>query len=162
MTISMIHSTLEMATALTDAKPVAHSNNVQQRVAQAWQDNPAGKMAATEKKGSTQQTTATEQSAIDDFIDSLRTTHDKKALFGMLNRKLISLSPAERTTFITRLSSTLNASAVPGDETLLKEKFNPAYALYIANGMFLTQMKEELFSKMGKAPDEDDEESDEI
>ncbi|HDL6961232.1 TPA: hypothetical protein PXM28_000441 [Yersinia enterocolitica] len=151
-----------MATALTDAKPVAHSNNVQQRVAQAWQDNPAGKMPATEKKGSTQQTTATEQSAIDDFIDSLRTTHDKKALFGLLNTKLRSLPTAERMKFLSGLDSTLNASAVPGDEILLKEKFNPAYAMYIANDMLLTQMKEDVFSKMGKVPDEDDEESDEI
>ncbi|HHA0034266.1 TPA: hypothetical protein ACOEXB_000921 [Yersinia enterocolitica] len=162
MTISMIHSTLKLAAALTDAKPVSHSNTIQQRVAQAWQDNPAGKIPATEKKASAQHTSATEQSAIDDFVESLRTTQDKKALFGLLNRKLMSLSSAERKTFMNRLVATLDTSEVPGDETLLKEKFNPAYAMYIAHDMLLNQMKEEVFSKMGRVPDEDDEEPDEI
>ena len=162
MSISMIHSALKMTATVPYVKSVSHSNNnVQQRVAQAWQDNPAGKIS-TEKNGSALQPSTTGQSAIDDFVESLRTTQDKKALFGLLNRKLISLSSTERTTFITGLVATLNTSEVPGDHTLLKEKFDPAYAMYIANNMLLTQMKEEVFSKMGRVPDEDDEESDEI
>ncbi|CNK23576.1 Uncharacterised protein [Yersinia aldovae] len=162
MTISMINSTLKMAAALTDAKPVAHSNNVQQRVAQAWQGNPAGKTPAMQKQESAPQFSAKEQSAIDDFVESLRTTEDKKALFGLLNKKLMSLSSAERVKFLTGLNMTIKNSEVPGDDALLKEKFNPAYAMYIGNGMLLNQMKEEVLSKMGKVPDEDDEDPDEI
>lgn len=162
MTISMIHSTLKLATALTDAKPVSHSSTIQQRVAQAWQGNPAGKIPATEKKETAPQPSATEQFAIDDFVDSMRTTQDKKALFVLLNRKLMSLSSAERTTFMGQLVATIDNSVVPGDETLLKEKFNPAFAMYTANNMLLDQLNEEVFSKMGRIPDENDEEPDEI
>ncbi|WP_227739359.1 hypothetical protein [Yersinia artesiana] len=165
MTISMIQSALKMTAAITDTKSVP--NTVQQRVAQAWQASPGGTSPATEKKEPGLQLSTKEQAAIDEFIEKMRTTdmqnkEEKKALFGMLNRKLISLSSTERERFLIGLNETIKQSEVPGDETLLKEKFNPTYAMYIGNGMLLNQMKEEVFSKMGKAPDEDDAESDEI
>lgn len=165
MTISMIQSALKMTAAITDTKSVP--NTVQQRVAQAWQANPGGTTLATGKKESGLQFSTKEQAAIDEFIEKMRTTdmtkkEEKKALFGMLNRKLISLSSKERVSFLSGLEATIKNSEVPGDETLLKEKFNPVYSLYIANDMFLTQMKEEIFSKMGEVPNEDDEDSNEF
>ena len=162
MTISTINSALKIADTLTDAKPVSRSDSVELRIANELKSHPASNIPTTEKKESAQQFSTAEQSAIDDFIDSLRTTQDKKALFVLLNTKLRSLPTAERMKFLSGLDTTLKTSAVPGDETLLKEKFHPAYAMYIANDMFLTQMKEEVFSKMGQIPDENDEESDEI
>lgn len=160
MTISMIHSALKMTAAITDTKSVP--NTAQQRVAQAWQTSPAGKTSSTEKKEPERQLSTQEQAAIDEFVENMRATQDKRALFGMLNRKLMSLSSAERISFLTGLEVTIKNSEVPGDETLLSEKFKPAYAMYIANDMFLTQMKEEIFSKMGKVPDEDDDDSNEF
>ncbi|HEN3279057.1 TPA: hypothetical protein U5D21_000831 [Yersinia enterocolitica] len=153
-----------MTAMISDAKPVAPANTIHQRVAQAWQDNPVGKSSTMEKKesASTPQLSAEEQSGIDDFIEGLRTTEDKRGLFGLLNKKLMSLSKSERIKFVTGLETTLETSTVPGDETLLKEKYNPAYAMYIANDMLLGQLKEQVFSQMGKIPNEDDEEQDEI
>ncbi|MFJ1228797.1 hypothetical protein [Yersinia proxima] len=165
MTISMIQSALKMTAAITDTKSVP--NTVQQRVAQAWQASPGGASPTTEKKEPGLQLSTKEQAAIDEFIEKMRTTdmkkkEEKRELFSMLNKKLISLSSAERVSFMTGLSVTIKDSEVPGDETLLKEKFNPVYSLYLANDMFLTQMKEEIFSKMGKVPNEDDDDSNEF
>ena len=143
-------------------KPAPHRDSAEQRIAKELKNHPASNMPAAEETKPALQFSAAEQSAIDDFIDSLRTTQDKKALFVLLNQKLRSLPTAERMKFLSGLDTTLKTSAVPGDEILLKEKFNPAYAMHIANEMLLTQLKEEIFSKMGQVPDENDEESDEI
>lgn len=128
MTISTIHSTLKMAAAISDAKPVPPANNIHQRVAQAWQDNPVVKVAVTEKKEPTDapQLSAIEQSDIDDFVGNLRMIQDKKDLFVLLKKKLNSLPTAERKQFIAQLVTTLKASELSEDKALLKEKFNPA------------------------------------
>lgn len=163
MTISMLHSTVKMTATITGTEPAPHSKNVHLRVAQAWQNNPVEKMPATEKNRppAELQFSAIEQSVIENFIESMRTTQDKKALFALLNKKLRSLSSAERVKFLTGLETTIKKSALPEDQILLKEKFNPAYAMYVATDMLINQLNQELLAKIGRVPD-DDEEPDEI
>ncbi|CRY18283.1 hypothetical protein [Yersinia enterocolitica] len=158
MTISTIHSTLKMAAAISDAKPVPAANTIQQRVAQAWQDNPAGKVTVTEKKEPTDTPplSAIAQSDIDDFVGNLRMTQDKKDLFVLLKKKLNSLPAAERKQFIAKLVTTLKASELPEDKALLTEKLNPAYSMYISASMIIGQLNQQSLDKMGKIPTEDD------
>ncbi|CNK61253.1 hypothetical protein [Yersinia enterocolitica] len=158
MTISTIHSTLKMAAAISDAKPVPPANNIHQRVAQAWQDNPVVKVAVTEKKEPTDapQLSAIEQSDIDDFVGNLRMIQDKKDLFVLLKKKLNSLPTAERKQFIAQLVTTLKASELSEDKALLKEKFNPAYSMYLAANMIIGQLNQQSLDTMGKVPTEDD------
>lgn len=164
MTITTIHSTLKMTAMISDAKPVAPANTIHQRVAQAWQDNPVGKSSTMEKKESakTPQLSAEEQSGIDDFIESLRTTNDKKALISLVNNKLFSMPSAKREIFITELEATLQASASPEDQTLIQEKFNPAYAFHFATTMLADQLNEQSLKEMSRVPSEDYDDDDEI
>ncbi|EEQ11875.1 hypothetical protein ymoll0001_4630 [Yersinia mollaretii ATCC 43969] len=101
-----------------------------------------------------------EQSDINKFIESLRTTPEKRKLFALLNNKLRSLSSTEREKFISGLVQTLKASEQPEDQNLLKEKFNPAYSMYISSGILINQLNQESLAKIGQAPREDDEEDD--
>ncbi|MGE4755312.1 hypothetical protein AB8965_15350 [Yersinia enterocolitica] len=164
MTITTIHSTLKMAAMISDAKPVAPANTIHQRVAQAWQDNPVGKSSTMEKKESanTPQLSAEERSGIDDFIEKLRTTHDKKALINLVNNKLFSMPVAKRVIFVSALEETLQASASPEDQTLIQEKFNPAYIFHFATTMLADQLNEQSLKEMSRVPSDDDNDDDEI
>lgn len=156
--MSILHSTLKTITTTTDAKPAPHGHNIQQQVAQAWQNNKMGKNTPT---GESPLPTMG-QSDITEFIESLRNAQDKKTLFVLLNNKLSSLPSKEREKFITGLVTAIKASELPEDKTLLKEKFNPAYSMYIATGIFANQLNQESLAKMGQIPNDDDDESDEI
>ncbi|WP_162301863.1 hypothetical protein [Yersinia hibernica] len=147
-----------MITTTTDAKPVPRHDNIQLRVAQAWQENTMEKNTPTAES----QLSAMGQSDVSEFIESLRTTQDKQALFVLLNQKLRSLPSIEREKFITELVGAIKNSELPEDKNLLKEKFNPAYSMYISADIFANQLNQESLAKMGKMPDSDDEESDDI
>ncbi|QKJ05260.1 hypothetical protein HRD69_07290 [Yersinia mollaretii ATCC 43969] len=151
-----------MAAALPNSEPARQSNNIHLRVAEAWQANTSGKTAVTERNKSTDkpQISEMEQSDINKFIESLRTTPEKRKLFALLNNKLRSLSSTEREKFISGLVQTLKASEQPEDQNLLKEKFNPAYSMYISSGILINQLNQESLAKIGQAPREDDEEDD--
>lgn len=152
------------ATAL-NSKPAPQSNNIHHRVTKAWQANVSSTPEAKkENKLNIQpKASAIEQSTIDKFIESMHSTHEKKDLFILLSKQLRGLSAAEREKFISGLVSTLKTSEQPRDQTLLKEKFNPAYSMYIAGGIFVNQMNQESLSKIGQMPkDEDDDDLDEI
>ncbi|MDN0112180.1 hypothetical protein [Yersinia mollaretii] len=162
MTITTLHSTLKMTATLPNSEPARQSNNIHLRVAGAWQTNTSGKTAATEQNKPTDklQISATEQVEIDKFIESLRATPEKKEIFVLLNKKLRSLSSTERGKFIGGLVQTLKASDQPEVQDLLKEKFNPAYSMYIATDILVNQINQESLSKIGQAPREDDDEDD--
>ncbi len=151
-----------MTAALPNSEPARQSNNIHLRVAEAWQTNTSGNTAATEPNKPTDKLpiSATEQLEFDKFIESLRTTSEKKALFVLLSKKLRGLSSTERGKFIGGLVQTLKASDQPELQDLLKEKFNPAYSMYIATGMFVNQLNQESLAKIGQAPREDDDEDD--
>ncbi|WP_051144547.1 hypothetical protein [Yersinia massiliensis] len=164
MTITTLHSALKIAAA-PNSKPEPNSNNIHLRIRQAWQGNASEKTetAKTNQPNVQPKISATEQSTIDKFIESMHSTHEKKDLFILLSKQLRGLSAAEREKFISGLVSTLKTSEQPRDQTLLKEKFNPAYSMYIAGGIFVNQMNQESLSKIGQMPkDEDDDDSDEI
>ncbi len=153
-----------MAAAITNQEPVPH-NNIHLRVTEAWQKNIAGKIAAPVGNKLTEQpqVSTLEQSAIDKFIENMHATSAKKDLFVLINKKLRSLSAIEREKFINGLVQTLKTSEFTKDQTLLKEKFNPAYSMYIATDILVNQLNQESLSKIGQAPREDDEDdSDEI
>lgn len=151
-----------MTAALPNSAPALQNNNIHLRVAEAWQTNTSGKTAATEPNKPTDklQISTTEQLEIDKFIESMRATTEKRELFALLNKKLRSLSSTERGKFIGGLIQTLKASDQPEFQDLLKEKFNPAYSMYIATDMFVNQFNQEIISKIGQIPREDDEEDD--
>ncbi|MBS3050423.1 hypothetical protein [Enterobacter mori] len=94
-----------------------------------------------------------------DFIESLRKENN---VFSLLNRLLSNQPAAARQDIITSLVQRLKDIDAQEGSNLLKDKFNPAYTMYIASGMLLSQLIEETFSKMGKTPSENDEEDDEI
>ncbi|CNK33338.1 Uncharacterised protein [Yersinia mollaretii] len=151
-----------MAAALPNSEPARQSNPIHLRVAEAWQANTSGKTAVTERNKPTDklQISTTEQLEIDKFIENLRATSEKKELFVLLSKKLRGLSSTERETFIRGLVQTLKASEQPEDQNLLKEKFNPAYSMYISSGILINQLNQESLAKIGQAPHEDDEEDD--
>lgn len=151
-----------MAAAIPNSAPALQNNNIHLRVAEAWQTNTSGKTAATEQNKPTDkpQISEMEQSDINKFIESLRATPEKRELFALLNNKLRSLSSIEREKFISGLVQTLKASEQPEDQNLLKEKFNPAYSMYIASGILINQLNQESLAKIGQVPREDDDEDD--
>lgn len=154
------------AATVQNSKPAPQSNNIHLRVTKAWQENVSSTSEAMKLNQPNVQPkiSTSEQSAINKFIENLHATQEKKDLFLLLSKQLRGLSAAEREKFISGLVSTLKTSEQPRDQTLLKEKFNPAYSMYIASGMFVTQINQELLAKFGQVPkdDDDDDDSDEI
>lgn len=142
------------------------TNSVQQRMTQAWQNRTASVTEAAGTKPTTKPTetvelTAGEKAAITAFIESLRAAPKKQDAFILLNKKLSSLSGEKREKFLVGIMQTLKNSEIPEDNILLKEKFNPAYSMYIAKGMLVTQLNEQSFAKIGQVPSEDDDDDDE-
>lgn len=151
-----------MAAALPNSEPARQSNNIHLRVAGAWQTNTSGKTVATEQNKPTDklQISATEQVEIDKFIEILRATSEKKELFVLLSKKLRSLSSTERGKFIGGLIQTLKESDQLEDQNLLKEKANPAFSRYFIADTYINEFNQEIISKIGQVPREDDDEDD--
>ncbi len=150
------------AATVQNSKPAPQSNNIHLRVTKAWQENVSSTPEAMKPNQLNVQPkiSASEQSAINKFIESLHATQDKKDLFVLLSKQLRGLSATEHEKFIDGLLNTLKISEHPGDQTLLKEKFNPAYAMYYANSMFVTQINQDILSKFGQVSKDDDDNDD--
>ncbi len=101
-----------------------------------------------------------EKKTIEDFIERLLTTQSKRETYVLLNHKLSSLSRESREKFIAGLIQELKNADSPEVEALLKEKFNPAYSMYIASGMMVAQLNEHSLENFGQVISEDDDDDD--
>lgn len=151
-----------MTAAMPNSAPALQNNNTHLRVAEAWQTNTSGRTAITEKNKLTDmpKISETEQLEIDKLIEIMHATSEKKELFVLLNKKLRSLSSAKRENFITVLLGTLDKSERPEDQVLREEKVNPAFSMYFVADMYINEFNQEILSKIGQVPREDDDEDD--
>lgn len=160
MTIQMLHSPLKMMTSNSLSEHEPYKKNVRMQVAQAWQNKnlpTGGKVGDSQDKPEQSQVN---QAMIDAFIESLRTTTDKKELFGLINKQMMSLSKADKDKFLHDITQTLKGSQSSEDQDLLIEKFNPAYSRYFAVNMLNSDLNEQFRASMMKPPSFDGEDDD--
>lgn len=165
MTLPLLHSVLKTLVTMSTNLPLNNSNDVEHRVTQAWQSrtDSIGENQKTEEitsMGESVDLSEAEKKTIEDFIERLLTTQSKRETYVLLNHKLSSLSRESREKFIAGLIQELKNADSPEVEALLKEKFNPAYSMYIASGMMVAQLNEHSLENFGQVISEDDDDDD--